>query len=72
MKTAIKIGSVVLGTLALAGVVTYFMRRRRKGAKIMINTEDTPKTSGSNDYLEPEEFVKKLKERKRIKETVVG
>ena len=68
MKTAIKIGCVTLGTLALVAGTAYFMRRRkRKNFVIKINSEASHKLSPKIAPLGSEEFVQKLKERKSKK-----
>ncbi len=64
MKTAIKIGCVAFGTLALATVTAYFMRRRKKVvAKIEPETRTNFLTK--TGVLDSKEFVAKLKERKK-------
>lgn len=68
MKTAIKIGCVTLGTLALVAGTAYFVRRRkRKKFVIKINSEEAYKLSPKTAPLGSEEFVQKLKERKSKK-----
>ena len=68
MKTAIKIGCVTFGILALVAGTAYFVRRRkRRNFTIKINSEATHKLSPKTTPLGSREFVQKLKERKSKK-----
>ena len=68
MKTAIKIGCVAFGTLALAATTVYFVRRRkRRSVAIKINSEAAQNNDPKTAPLDSKEFVMKLKERKREK-----
>lgn len=68
MKTAIKIGCVAFGTLALVAGTAYFVRRRRReNFTIKINSEASHKLSPKTAPLGSEEFVQKLKKRKSKK-----
>lgn len=68
MKTAIKIGCVTFGTLALVAGTVYFVRRRkRRNFTIKINSEAAHKLSPKTTPLDSREFVQKLKERKSKK-----
>ena len=70
MKTAIKIGCVVFGILALVTTSMYFVQRRKKTMVIEIKPEvvnEEPKQETKKRVMDSKEFVARLRERKKNK-----
>lgn len=72
MKTAIKIGCVVLGTLALGATTVYLVHKRRKRviklkSEAVVEPELEPEPQPKRTSMDSKEFVARLRERKKNK-----